>query len=259
MSRDDAADRQLVGAEVSRRRDDRRDHGVDRNRRAIARMKDREMLAPDAYDQRRLIHARHRDHRQVDLVRELRTSLLNRTSQPNPVVMVTGVSSGCGVSYVARNLAASIALDEERTALLIDCNLRRPSLAADFAIAADAPGLVDVFGGREETLAGVIHPTGVPRLRLIPAGRSGGRWIELFASIRMRAVMLELRDRYDDRFLVIDAPPVLGSPDARILSDHADLIILVVGEASHRAETIGRAAAALPGDRLAGVVFNHLP
>jgi protein-tyrosine kinase len=226
---------------------------------AIGRMNEGEMLAPEAYEQRRLIHARQQDHRQIDRVRELRTNVLTRTSHPNPVVMVTGVGARCGVSYVARNLAASIALDEERTALLIDCNLRRPSLALDFSLAPDAPGLIDVFGGRETNLAGVIHSTGVPRLRLIPAGQGGGRWIEFFASLRMRALMLELRDRYDDRFVVLDAPPVLGSPDARMLAEHADLVILVVGEASHRAETIRRAAAALPPERLAGVVFNHLP
>jgi protein-tyrosine kinase len=255
MSRDGASEQQLQDSEISRRPDSQRRIN---SGQAIARMNEGEMLAPEGYEQRRLIHARQHDYRQIDLVRELRTHVLTRTSHPNPVVMVTGVGARCGVSYVARNLAASIALDEERTALLIDCNLRRPSLGEAFSLAPDAPGLIDVFGGREASLAGVIHSTGVPRLRLIPAGQGGGRWIEFFASLRMRALMLELRDRYDDRFLVLDAPPVLGSPDARMLAEHADLVILVVGEASHRAETIRRAAAALPPERLAGMVFNHL-
>lgn len=257
MSREGATQQQMVNTDAGGRiqpQQRRINSG-----QVIARMKDGDLLAPGAYDQRRLIHARQNDHRTIDLVRELRTNVLTRSKHANPVVMVTGVSAGCGVSYVARNLAASIALDEERTALLIDCNLRKPSLAADFSLAPDAPGLIDVFGGQETTLGGIIHPTGVPRLRLIPAGQGGGRWIEFFASMRMRALMLELRDRYDDRFLVIDAPPALGSPDARILAELADLVILVVGEARHGAEAIRRATEVIPPERLAGVVFNHLP
>ncbi len=256
MSLDGALERKPLDSDEDQHRDERQSGS---SGKAIARMQDGELLAPDGLDHRRLIHARLRDHRQIDLVRELRTNVLTRSSNPNPVLMVTGVSSGCGTSFMARNLAASIALDEERTALLIDCNLRRPSLASDFSLSADAPGLIDIFGGREGSLSRVIHPTGVPRLRLIPAGQGSGRWIEFFASMRMRVLMQELRNRYDDRCLVIDAPPALGSPDARILAGHADQVILVVGEGRHRAETIRRAAAVIPPDRLAGVVFNHLP
>jgi len=256
MSPDGAMERKAEEPDEEEYRDHRR---ITRPGQAISRMKDDHLLAPRGFDQRRLLHARHRDQHQVDLVRELRTTVLTRVSHRNPVLMVTGVSSGCGVSFLARNLAASIALDEERTALLLDCNLRRPSLAADFSLSANSPGLIDLFGGTASGVARIIYPTGVPRLRLIPAGQGGGRWIEFFASMRMRALMMELRERYDDRFLVIDAPPALGSPDARILAEHADQVILVVGEACNRAETIRRAAAVIPPERLAGVVFNHLP
>lgn len=227
--------------------------------RSIARMIEAKLLSPNVLEQRRLIHASMRNSRQMDLVRELRTNILTRSAVSNPVVMVTGVSSGCGASYLARNLAASIALDEERTALLVECDHRRPKLAADFGLPSMTPGLLDLFGGNTTELSAVIHPSGVERLRIIPAGSSGPRGPEYFASVRMRALINEIRNRYDDRYVVIDAPPVLGAPDARILAEYADLIILVVGEGRHRPEVIRRAADTLPRDRFAGVAFNQLP
>ncbi len=227
--------------------------------RSIASMTEVELLPQTTLERRGLIHASMRNSRQMDLVRELRTNVLTRSLVSNPVVMVTGVSSGCGTSYLARNLAASIALDEERTALLLECDHRRPRLAADFGLPESAPGLLDLFGGGTTELSAVIHPSGVERLRIIPAGRGGRRGPEHFASVRMRALINEIRKRYDDRYVVIDAPPVLGAPDARILSEYADLIILVVAEGRHRPEAIRRAADALPRDRFAGVAFNQLP
>ncbi|MCA1779246.1 MAG: polysaccharide biosynthesis protein [Xanthomonadaceae bacterium] len=231
-----------------------------RRRRSIAQMDESEQLLPSKIlEQRGLIHASMRNSGQVDRVRELRSNVLTRSTLRTPVLMVTGVSRGCGASYLARNLAASIALDEERTALLMECDHRSATLASDFSLPDDASGLSDLFGGGVRDLSSVIHPSGVERLRLIPAGRGVRRGPEHFASIRMRALVKEIRERYDDRYLIIDAPPVLGAPDARILSEYADLIILVVGEGRHRPEVIRRAADTLPPERFAGVVFNHLP
>lgn len=230
------------------------------SRRSIARMTEQEQLLPEkTLEQRRLIHASMRNSLQLDRVRELRTNVLTRSALRNPVLMVTGVSRGCGASYLARNLAASIALDEERTALLMECDHRNATLAEDFSLPEDAPGLFDLFGNGIGDLSSVIYPSGVERLRFVPAGRGVRRGPEHFASIRMHALVNEIRERYNDRYLVIDAPPVLGAPDARILSEYADLIILVVGEGRHRPEVIRRAADTLPPERFAGVVFNHLP
>jgi Mrp family chromosome partitioning ATPase len=225
----------------------------------ISRMTEEQLLTPRTLEQRRLIHASMPDPEQLDLVRDLRTNVLTRGLTRNRVIMVTGVSHGCGASYLARNLAASIALDEERTALLIECDHRQPSLAHDFHLPKNSPGLLDLFGSDVNDVGSIIYASGVERLRVIPAGRCGRRGMEFYASVRMRALVNEMRHRYDDRFIVIDAPPVLGSPDARILAEYADLIILVVGEGRHRPEVIRRAADKLPPERFAGVAFNQLP
>jgi Mrp family chromosome partitioning ATPase len=235
------------------------DQALSSSRQSIARMPERRALAPDQLLERGVIHAGLSDYRQLDLFRELRANVLHGTASRNPVILVTGVSAACGTSFVARNLAASIAFDEARTALLMDCNLRRPAVARNFRLPEKSSGLMDLFGHKDQNLAKVIHHSGVPRLRLIPAGSGALNGVEYIASVRMRGLIQEISQRYADRCLVIDGPPALGSPDARILAEHADLVVIVAGEARHRAETIRRATAVFPRERLAGLVFNHLP
>ncbi len=235
------------------------DRALISSRQSIARMPESRALAPEQLHERRLIHAGLRDYHQLDLFRELRANVLHNCIRRNPVILVTGVSAGCGTSFLARNLAVSIAFDEARTAILMDCNLRRPAVASNFLLPDKTTGLMDLFGNADPDPAHIIHHSGVPRLRLIPAGNGALNGVEYFASVRMRALIHEVSSRYEDRCLVIDAPPALGSPDARILAEHADLIVIVAGEARHRSDTIRRATAAFPRERLAGVVFNHLP
>jgi protein-tyrosine kinase len=243
--------------------DDRTDADVEQelisSRRSIAHMPENRALAPEQLVQRRMIHAGLSDYRQLDLFRELRANVLNYSARRNPVILVTGVSTECGTSFLARNLAVSIAFDEARTAILMDCNLRRPAVARNFCLPDRSSGLMDLFGHNDQNLAHIIHHSGVPRLRLIPAGSGTLNGVEYFASVRMRALIQEVSSRYEDRCLVMDAPPALGSPDARILAEHADLVVIVAGEACHRAEAIRRATKVFPRERLAGVVFNHLP
>jgi len=235
------------------------DQALIESRQSISQMPENRALAPEQLVERGVIHAGLRDYRQLDLFRELRANVLHGSARRNPVILVTGVGAGCGTSFLARNLAVSIAFDEARTALLMDCNLRRPAVARNFRLPDTSSGLMNLFGHNEQNLAKTIHQSGVPRLRLLPAGKGALNGVEYFASVRMRALIQELSTRYEDRCLVIDAPPALGSPDARILAEYADLVVLVAGEARHRAETIRRASTVFPRERLAGVIFNHLP
>lgn len=226
--------------------------------RAVARRDNGHALAPRLLEERRLIHPDMEDVQQVDTFRELRTRLLLPMAGQHQVTVVTGVGPRCGTTFVAKNLATAIAFEEGRSALLIDCNLRHPSLARDFHVDGDGGGLIEFLEKPAIGLQSVIHPTGVPRLGVIPAGtqaRSG----EFFSTFRMRALVDMLRTRHPERFLVIDAPPAVGSPDARILAELADAVLLVAGEGQHRADTIADAAKRFPPSKLAGVVFNHLP
>ena len=101
--------------------------------------------------------------------------------------------------------------------------------------------------------------TGVPRLRLIPAGERREASGEYFTSYRMRGLVDLLRGRYPDRYLVLDAPPIGASPDARILSELADTAVIVAGYGVDTVTAIKESVAVLEPGRLAGVVFNGVP
>jgi protein-tyrosine kinase len=94
---------------------------------------------------------------------------------------------------------------------------------------------------------------------VIPAGRPRRASGEFFASFRMRALVDLLRNRYSDRALLIDAPPAIGSPDARLLAELADVVLLVAGDGMHRPDAISEAARAFPPSKFGGIVFNHVP
>jgi protein-tyrosine kinase len=226
---------------------------------SIARMIEPTALTPAAMEDRHLIHPDMEDPEHIDVFRELKLGLRSRQRQENPVILITGITRGCGTTFVAKNLATAIAFEEDRTALLLDCNLRRPSLDREFQVDPGAGGLIEFLLRPAIGLPTIIYPTGIPRLRLIPAGRPQRATGEFFASFRMRALVDVLRNRYDDRSLVIDAPPATGSPDARLLAELADVVLLVVGEGMHRADAISDAAKVFPSEKFGGVVFNHVP
>lgn len=226
---------------------------------SVARRTGTQALAPHVLEERRLIHQDMEDVQQVDTFRELRTRLMLPMAGQHQVTVVTGVGPGCGTTFVAKNLASAIAFEEGRSALLIDCNLRHPTLAQEFSVDGEGGGLVEFLEKPAIGLSAVMYPTGVPRLQVMPAGAHRRGSGEYFSTFRMRALIDMLRTRYPDRFLVIDAPPAVGSPDARLLAELADAVLLVAGDGRHRADAISEAAKRFPPSKLAGIVFNQLP
>ena len=194
----------------------------------------------------------------VDSFRELRTRLL-ATSNENFITLVAPVSARCGGSFVARNLAVALTFDQAKTALLIDCNLRQPSQHASMKIDAANGGLVNYLEDPDAEVESMLYDTGVPRLKLIPAGtsRHGNAETEYFSSFRMRLLLDSLRDNYSDRYIFLDSPPALGAPDARMLSELADVVILVAGYGRNTPAEIAAAAGNFDPGKFAGVVFNE--
>jgi protein-tyrosine kinase len=226
--------------------------------RSIARRDETKALTPVQLDDRAIIHYTEESRAQVDAFRELRTRLL-ATSYDNFVTLVVPVSRGCGGSFVARNLAVAFTFDQFKNALLIDCNLRNPTQHASMRIDPTSGGLINYLENADEDIATVLYETGVPRLRLLPAGtsRHGNGLAEYFSSFRMRFLLDSLRRRYPDRYIFLDGPPVLGAPDARILAELADVVILVTGYGRDNPQDIARAAANFDPNKFAGVVFNE--
>ncbi len=193
---------------------------------------------------------------QLDAFRELRTRLLamgTGIGLPRFSVLVVPVSSSSGASFIARNLAVAFTLQEQRSAVLVDCNLRNPTQHVAFDLQGDRDGLFDHIENphRPELL---LCRTRLDGLYLIPAGHPSSSAREYFSSSAMRSLMAWLRRT--PYFLVLDGPPAKGSPDARILSELADFVVLVAGYGRDTVGGIKQAAALFDPAKFAGVVFN---
>jgi Mrp family chromosome partitioning ATPase len=227
--------------------------------RSLALLDEPKALTTRELEERRVIHRNDSVREQADAFRELRTRLLAAGGERNFVTLVAPVSHGCGGSFVARNLAAAFAFDDTKTSLLIDCDVLHPSQHTALRVDTSGGGLMDYLEDSSLDVAKILYRTGVPRLRLIPSGRLRETTGESFSSFRMRAMIDSVRSRYSDRYIILDSPSVLGSPDARILSELADMVVLVAGYGLVTPEKIESALASFPSEKVAGVVFNHLP
>lgn len=213
-------------------------------------------LTPRQLEERATIYRSELPRREVDAFRELRTKLLS-IADGNFVTLVAPVSPASGGSFVARNLAVVMAFDETKSALLIDCDLRHPTQAATMKLAPSSGGLVEYLESPELSPEDVIYDTGIPRLQLLPAGATRETGAEYFSSHRMRLLLDSLRSSRPNCRFIIDAPPVRGAVDARILSDLADVVVLVAGYGRDTPAAISQAAANFDLKKFAGVVFNE--
>lgn len=225
--------------------------------RKLARVSQRNTLTPAQMQERSLVSHTTASKPQIDAFREVRTRLLAAASDLNIITLIAPVSRGSGGSFVARNLAATFAFDEARNSLLLDCDLFAPSQHTTLRIDAGRGGLIDYLENPDVRISDVLYETGIPRLRVIPAGTSPQLGVEYFSSFRMRLMLDSLRNRYPDRYLFLDSPPVRGAPDARILADLADVVVLVAGYGRDSPAAIAQAAANFDPNKFAGVVFNE--
>lgn len=226
---------------------------------AIAPVEEHALLSPSQLEERALICSGPTPGPEVNAFRDLRTRLLAVGDGRSFVTLVTAVSQGSGGSYVCRNLAAAFALDETKSAVLLDCNPYHPSQHSTMHIEPFRGGLIDYLSDPAAESSDVVYETGIPRLRLIPAGTVAHTGGEYFSSPRMQLLLDTLRNRYPARYLFLDGPAVRGAPDARILADLVDLVVLVAGYGRDSPTAIAQAAANFDPNKFAGVVLNQAP
>ncbi|MEQ9546544.1 MAG: polysaccharide biosynthesis protein [Marinobacter sp.] len=221
----------------------------------IVRMQEPRRLTRDDMDERRIIYPESKNRHLVNRFRDLRTRLLETSGGNNFTMVVSGASSGAGSSFVALNLAAAFAFDQSKTALVIDCNLREPSLHTTLDIMPES-GLTDFLDDSDYDIARILYPTGIPRLRLIPAGSQREISAEFFTSFRMKQFLQAVRRRYPDRFIILDTASITESPDARILAELCDYAMLVVPHGRVTPDLVEQAATAFNSDKFVGAVIN---
>lgn len=223
--------------------------------RQISRMQEPMRLTPDDLDERRIIYPEARDRKLVNRFRQLRTQLLETSGGKNFSLVVTGARDGAGSSFVALNLAAAFAFDQAKTALVIDCNLREPCLHSLLDIQPE-DGLTDFLEDSNYDIARIIYPTGIPRLRLVPAGSRRESPAEFFSSFRMEQFMQAVRRRYPDRFIILDTGCIQGSPDARILTELCDYSLLVIPHGRVSNDDIEHCVSGIDPEKFVGALLN---
>lgn len=224
----------------------------------IARMAEPIKRKESELEERKIIAPDMNDARVANAFRQLRTRLLEKSGGKSSTVLITSVGAHHGTSFISLNLAVAFSFDESKTALLIDCNLASPAFD-DLAYPARFPGLSDYFETAGLRVEELIHPTGIQRLRLIPAGEPGETATEHFTSTKMRQLLDSIKQRYLDRFIFIDAPPVLDAADTRILAEQCDYVLLVVPYGKVVESHVQAAVKAIGPEKLAGVIFNNEP
>ncbi len=143
------------------------------------------------------------------------------------LIMVTSAMPGEGKSFTAVNLAMSIAMELDYRVLLVDADVSRPSLRKTLNLAA-GPGLLDLLIDDKLKMADVLLRTNVDKLSLLLSGTPHPRATELLASDAMTKLIEELGQRYSDRIIIFDSPPLLLTTEARVLASHMGQILMVV-------------------------------
>lgn len=169
-------------------------------------------------------------------------------------IMVTSAVPHEGKTLTALNLAISLAQEFDHTVLLVDADLRRPSVQRYLNMDKKI-GFSDILLEGTD-IGSTIVPTGIGRLSLIPAGRAVSNPVELFTSQKMKDLIEEMKYRYPDRYLIFDTPPLLPFAETRSLTHLMDGVLFVVKERLASQENIKEAVEALRGCELLGIVYN---
>ena len=171
------------------------------------------------------------------------------------LIMLASALSGEGKTHTCINLAMSMAMEKDRTVLLIDGDVAKPTISGVFGL-AEHPGLLDFISGDVTDLREVIVRTDLPKLRIMPAGRPRKHATELLASNRTRSVIQELQSRYSDRIVLMDSPPLLATSEALVLASLVGQVLVVVAADSTPRAAVREAVAQLGPEQAVSLVLN---
>jgi capsular exopolysaccharide synthesis family protein len=168
------------------------------------------------------------------------------------VVMVASAVAGEGKTLTAANLALTFSESYQKRVLLIDGDLRRPTLHSVFRLETTA-GLADGLLSPSDTKMLVRQVS--QRLAVLPAGRPSSDPMAGLTSDRMKQLLDEARQSFD--WVILDTPPVVLLPDAHLMTSMVDGAVLVVRAGSTPFELVRRATEALGRSRIVGAVLNR--
>jgi exopolysaccharide/PEP-CTERM locus tyrosine autokinase len=171
------------------------------------------------------------------------------------LIMVSSARPSEGKTFTTVNLALSIALERDRTVLLVDADVAKPSVSRILNFPGTA-GLVDYLADHDRNLSELILQTSMPKLRILPAGRRHAHSTELLASETMSQLAQELAQRYSDRVVIFDSPPLLATSEAAVLAGLMGQLVMVVEAGKTKQEELREALALLDPKQYVGIVLN---
>jgi len=219
------------------------------------------------YTQTRIFRVNHhtmRDNRLISFFDEshvsaqykiLRTQILHKTKEEGlNTILVTSAGESEGKSITAANLAISLAREVTHTVLLVDADLRNPSLHRLFGVEPEG-GLSDCLLNDIPLSDLLINPD-INKLTILPGRHKLPESAEIVGSPKMMELIHEMKNRYQDRYIIFDSPPLIGSADTLILSKFVDGVILVVEYGRTQKDQIEKAMELLKEINVIGTILN---
>lgn len=171
-------------------------------------------------------------------------------------IAITSPVKRDGKTTVSVNLAAAIALEYEEKVILIDADLRAPSVHRYFNDDGTY-GLTEFLSSNSlGNIGELVHDTHVNGLRYIPAGKPTRFASELLAKEKMRRLIEEVHSEFPGHMVVIDSPPVLATPDPMVLSRFVDGVIMVIRAGKTPKDYLAKALSSFSSSKILGIVLN---
>jgi non-specific protein-tyrosine kinase len=196
------------------------------------------------------------DAPEAEYYKVLRTSIQQRTKEKGwNTIMITSVQPGEGKTLTSINLAVSFAKEFNQTVLLVDCDLKRQNVHRYLKFSSDR-GMADYLLN-DCALKDLIVWPGIEKMTLISGGKTIADSAELLNSPKMKAFVQEIKNRYDDRYVIFDTSPLLGWADAIAFAPLVDCIIMVVEEGRTSIKDVKKALEMIPSEKFLGFVLNR--
>ena len=195
--------------------------------------------------------------------RRIKRQILANVAKPKPgappanLVLVTSALAGEGKTFCAINLAISMALERDRTVLLVDADVAKPSVPRALGLHAEG-GLMEVLLDRHVDLGDVLWKTDIGGLTVLPAGTAHQHATELLASDAMRGLLRDMAERYHDRIVVFDSPPLLAASEAGALASQVGQIVVVVEAGKTSEAALKQALGRIDTSRVTGLLLNKV-
>jgi len=171
------------------------------------------------------------------------------------MIMVTSSTAGEGKTWTAINLAMSVAMEMDKTVLLVDADVGRAQIHKTLGTPL-GPGLIDLLTDDDIDVGDVILHTSLPKLRVMPMGRFHPHANELLAGQDMLRLTQELATRYSDRVVIFDSPPLLMTNEAVVLAGLMGQIVFVVESEKTSQGSVKEALSLLDTTKPIGLVLN---